>query len=174
MMKVFLTVILIAYCVQSNAQNVVSADSRKYNSIPKDTINIRGVVYDYFDKPVSHFFLLAHNILLANDGYPSTVITNSDGKFTMNGVLANDTLTYYWGEREYKLLVRGSRYIELHLPPLNHEIVKDTVRISAKRIVKKEIPTFKVLIREPMGGDVFYTPTRIAPTPGKFVSVLQS
>lgn len=146
-MKILL-VLLLLNCVTSisQAQLFLPTPKPKYRTIKQDTINIRGIVYDSYHHPVRDFRLTSTNKELVYDGYYIYTTTDTAGKFKLDGVLSHDTLKYYWGKRTY-LVNNGSRFLEIHLPPLIEDNfkIKDTVQVIARRKIIKKPRTFKVV-----------------------------
>jgi TonB family protein len=141
-------VLLLLTCVTSisQAQLFLPTPKPKYKTIKQDTINIRGIVYDAYHHPVREFRLTSMNKELVYDGYYIYTTTDTAGKFKLDGALPYDTLKYYWGKRTY-LINNGSRFLEIHLPPLIDDDfkIKDTIQVVAKRKTAKKTKTFKVV-----------------------------
>jgi len=140
--------LVIALCLtfywQASAQ-YISIDTPQYKTIQKDTINIRGLVYDDAGRPVPNLRFYSKNNQLVYSGYPIYSHTDREGRFILNGALFNDTLSFYWN-KPMQLVVNGSRYLEIHLPPLIAErAVADTVKVAAKRTTLRLPATFKVI-----------------------------
>ena len=146
-MKISLVLFLLT-CVTyiSQAQLIMGTPKPKYRTIKQDTINISGIVYDAYHHPVRGLRFTSKNKELVFDGYYIYTTTDTAGKFKLYGALAYDTLKYYWGKRTY-LINNGSRFLEIHLPPLIEDDyrIKDTIQMVAKRKTVKKPTTFKVV-----------------------------
>jgi TonB family protein len=177
MRNCFVILFLIGLACKSKAQYVAVNDTPKYKIVHQDTINVTGIVYDYLNKPVKYLRFTSRNKEIKYSGYFIYTQTDNDGKFILNGALPNDTLTYYWDKQKCQLLVRGSRFVTLRLPPITQITLNDTVKVSAKRAVKKLPPTFKV-ITNPQVFDYYGItggmPLYMRPAPGEFVAQVQS
>ncbi len=139
-----LSAAFIAVCHYCNAQ-YISVDTPKYKIVRKDTINIRGIVLDAFDKPVFGVQVHSKNTEMVFYGLPIYTITDKEGKFQLKGALVKDTLDIWW-QKTVNIINNGSRYIEIHLPMVEQNNDKTTGNVSAKRqIEKRDLPVFKVL-----------------------------
>jgi len=145
MKTIYLIFLLVIAANTSRAQFIAANPKPIYKTVKQDTINIRGIVYDAYDHPVRGLRFTSKNKELVFDGYYIYTATDTAGRFMINGALHQDTLSYYWGKRTY-LVNNGSRYLEIHLPPLPEDYkVKDTVRVIAKRKTPKQLTKFKVV-----------------------------
>lgn len=144
MKKLLLSAITLFISHWCSAQ-YISVDTPKYKIVRKDTINIRGIVLDAFDKPVYGLQVHSKNAEIEFYGLPIYTITDKEGKFELKGALVKDTLSIWW-PKNLNIINNGSRYIEIHLPPVEQNDPKTTGNVIAKRQVKKaDLPTFKVL-----------------------------
>jgi TonB family protein len=133
-----LIIILITAFNICKAQNIL--DTGRYRTIRKDTINIKGVVYDSFDQPVK-----SKEVYTRMSGlYPVVTSTGDDGRFDLKGASPKDTLIVDLGGYEIKTPNNGSRYLEIYSPPLTPlNTISSTV--TAVRKFKKNPPAvFKV------------------------------
>jgi TonB family protein len=140
-MKISLIIILISTCNIIKAQNTF-ANPANYRIIRKDTINIRGVIYDSFNQLVKRQLIYTR----LNGLYPVSDITDDNGNFKLNGASPKDTLIIDLGGGDFIIPNNGSRYLEIHLPPM-HTIESNVAygNITAARKFKKNPPTvFKI------------------------------
>lgn len=139
-----LNISLIAGALSANAQTN-SIDTPKYKFVQRDTINLRGIVYDADGLPVPNLRINSKNNESRFAGY--YIFTNTDkyGRFRLDGALFNDTLSFYW-DKKSTIIIHGSRYLVINLPPLaKDQTVGGQIQITAPRKVKKRIPTQKVI-----------------------------
>lgn len=177
-MKKIFALILLSFITYTGRSQVIFSNKKPiYKVVKQDTINIRGIVYDAYDHPVRGLRLTSRNKELVFDGYYIYTTTDTAGKFYLKGSLFNDTLKYYWDKQTY-LINKGSRFLEIHLPPLIEDNrVKDTVKVTAKRKTSKLISTFKVVTNADVfdwygvGGEV---PMRIHPEEKGFKNYIRS
>ena len=148
MRAAILSVLLIGLAYSSNAQYIARNKNPIYKTVQKDTINIRGIVLDEFNKPMDYMQVCSKNKEIVFYGFPIYVFTNKEGQFELKGALFKDTLTIdQFGDRNMDVINTGSRYIEIHLPPQKKKPLKaSTIDIIAKRKTPKEIPSFEVLM----------------------------
>jgi TonB family protein len=144
-MKSILLTFVFSFTLLNCCAQFIAVDKPTYKKVTRDTINIRGIVYDVFGNPVPSLRFTSKNDEIVFDGYRIYTSTDKDGKFEIKGALFNDTLDYYWNTR-MKFAVNGSRFFEIHLPLLIVEKnTVDTISISAKRTIRKKTPVFKVI-----------------------------
>lgn len=117
----------------------------------KDTINIRGYIYDYTGKPVSKLLITSKQWDLQYNRYRISSVTDSTGYFELKGAKPNDTLTtdsrlIYDG---INYMNKGSRFMIIYLPPLKHTTdaasAPPVITISHKRIRVKKAIVFKIM-----------------------------
>jgi hypothetical protein len=180
MRGIALGILLIVTAYSSYAQYIARNKNPIYKTFQKDTINIRGIVLDEFNKPMDYMQVCSKNKEIVFYGLPIYVFTNRDGQFELKGALFRDTLTIdQFGDRKMNVINTGSRYIEIHLPPQKEKPLKaSTIDIIAKRKTPKGIPSFEVLMNANIS-DYFGLPTSPAPAyfPGgyeKLVGFVQS
>ena len=146
-MKGFFAFILFsAFAIVCNAQ-YISINKPKYRIVHRDTINIKGVIYDYLGRPVTGAQILSKNNELTFDGFYVYTSTDLEGKFVLNGALVTDTLEIHFN-KVISVINKGSRYLEIHLPPVTEDVAPPllSTEVTAKRMVKKKATsTFKVI-----------------------------
>lgn len=148
MKYIVLSILFVLVTGISHAQNIT--DGIKYKIVRKDTINIRGIVYDALNRPVPYVLIESKNKEFLYYGYPILTRSDSQGRFELKGALVVDTLRV-WAPQNLNIINNGSRYLEIHLPVENKKIlpIKPTAEITAKRInEKKPTPAFKVITNE--------------------------
>ena len=147
-MKIILLTLTFIGCVCAvNAQVFVRPNKPEYKLISKDTINVRGIVYDYVGKPVPAVQIRSTNKEIYYLGYATYATTDTGGRFLLKGALPHDTLSVY-GVTDTVILNNGSRYIQITLPKPPRAQGPDTVSVTAKRQFKRPVATFKVLTNE--------------------------
>jgi len=115
--------------------------------IKADTINIRGVVYDYEGKPVKNIDLLARQY---NYRLYATK-TDSNGYFEVKGADPNGGIRLL-DARYYNayFMFKGSRYMVIYLPQaLVITILRDSIIVKAIRKHPKVIPSLKEELQGP-------------------------
>ncbi|GAB2703893.1 hypothetical protein GCM10027037_32250 [Mucilaginibacter koreensis] len=128
------------------AQYIPAQPKPTYENITQDTINITGEAYDALGNPVADLLLISRNRHFVYKGYHPYGESNKQGKFVIKGALPHDTLDIYWDKKVIHCINSGSRYIQIHLPPIEQpEAQKTLATITAKRNRKKEIPKFKII-----------------------------
>lgn len=128
-----------------NAQVFLGEPKPKFETIVQDTINIRGIIFDLENNPVTNIQLRSR-ASSSYQGLYTYTSTNLKGEFTLNGALANDTLTCTRKEKNFSIAVNGSRYLEIHLPYSGFaEEPKPAGNITARRTHKKVLATQKIV-----------------------------
>ncbi len=133
--QVLFVFIVFAFCHNTKAQ-----DTSQYYILKKDTINIRGVVYNDLGKP-------AQEVLLFSRGkaYPRPVKTDNQGRFEIKGASVKDTISVSYYTENLTIINNGSRYLEISLPSNRRNFTYNSWEISAKRkYPKKPIPNIKL------------------------------
>lgn len=150
--KLLIAAVLFTFTSSLCKAQYISAYTPVYKTVSKDTINIKGRLFDAFGTPVRGFQIMSRNKEYVYDGYYNYALTDSAGNFTLNGALSNDTLSIGWDNQTVKVNANGSRYIEIRLPPRTADTAyKIPIDISAKRINKKKrTPVFKVITNAPI------------------------
>lgn len=116
--------------------------------IYRDTINLRGYVYDSLGKPIKYFYLESSQRNINFSGFHISALTDTNGFFKINGAKLNDTITVeHHSSYEFvpPIYNRGSRYMVIYLTPKIHDINggRPTEIIAARKYAKKT-PAFKV------------------------------
>jgi TonB family protein len=119
--------------------------------IYRDTINLRGYIYDNIGKPVKYMVIESKQQYVGSNAH-ITVLTDTNGFFKLDGIKYNDTLklgNIVIYEPIPLIYNRGSRYMTIYLTPkINNINPKTTVQISAKRKYPKKIPSFIVKYKD--------------------------
>lgn len=140
-MKLLLFSILLLFSLKLSAQK-----SKPDTVIKRDTINLRGYVYNQTGKPVKYIRLLSTQKWMDAPSWNISAITDTAGYFQLNGIKFNDTLTF---EKNvlYNLVPvynKGSRYMVIYLAyaaPIDIT-ANDPITVSAIRKHKKTMPSF--------------------------------
>jgi TonB family protein len=146
-MKVFLCFALMLLSVRVFAQDETTV-------IRKDTINLRGIIYQSDGRPAKNIQIMSRQFDLQYDSYPITTTTDTSGCFVLKGAKPNDTLTVLDGGYHNILFTnRGSRFMVIYLPVQMAEINSSIpIEISAARKYPKVQPTFHVMKSELFDG----------------------
>jgi TonB family protein len=144
-MKIFVSsILLLTISSVCNAQFIVG-HKPEYKIVKQDTINIRGIVLDLLNNPVTDLQIISRNKHYGYEGLKPYTHTDQQGRFELHGALVNDTLDCF-RQKKMSVINNGSRYLEIHLPILITETSrKPAIEVTAKRTIKKTIPTFKVI-----------------------------
>jgi TonB family protein len=117
-----------------------------YETVSQDTINITGEVYDALGHPVADLLLISKNQHFIYKGYHPYGKSDKRGAFMIKGAYPQDTLSIYWNDKVIPYKNSGSRYFQIHLPPVEQsEAQKASAIITAKRIREKKIPKFNII-----------------------------
>lgn len=151
MRKTFIGLLLL--CLTAN----LLAQKSPAKTIKRDTINLRGYVYNDKGKPVRFLFMeSAQNEFIYNE-FKASARTDTNGYFEIKGAKLNDTIkigdTNLYGSPVY--YNKDSRYMVIYLPAANVLDVNSTdpIQVIQKRKYPKVIPEFKLEVRE--SGDFF-------------------
>ncbi|WP_183578961.1 energy transducer TonB [Mucilaginibacter sp. X5P1] len=126
----------------------IFAQQKPQRIISKDTINLRGTIYNAAGKPAGDILIESRQLDLQYNKYPIRAITDSTGHFEMKGVKPQDTLTIedfnYFPKLKY--MNEGSRYMAIYLPVENvYKINSDIpIIIEAKRQYLRAASVFKI------------------------------
>jgi TonB family protein len=139
--------LLVTYNTNLFAQSVVVQATR-------DTINLRGFVYDHNGKPIKGIVIKSSQSPIGFDRTKISTATDTNGCFALKGVKFNDTLTFQKSEFynvSNPIYNKGSRYMIIYLSNLNKgDINSDQpIEISATRRHNKVTPTLRVQIDNP-------------------------
>jgi TonB family protein len=140
-------ILLILFCL--SATYLFAQKHKPDTVIKRDTINIRGYVYDSMGKPVQYIGLESTQPWMEAPSWHLGTTTDGNGYFQINGIKFNDTLTFDNNILYSPIPVynKGSRYIIIYLassPPVNLT-EKAPITITAARRHKKIIPSFDVI-----------------------------
>jgi TonB family protein len=112
-----------------------------------DTINIRGVVYDQYDKPVKNMEIGFYPIGFHPKEYKTSTNTDSNGYFELKGVPPDIGLRILNSKYPGSYFpIRSSRYMVIYLPlPVTRPTTyaSDSLIIKARRISPRIKPSFK-------------------------------
>ncbi|AYL93805.1 TonB family protein [Mucilaginibacter celer] len=129
--------------------NLLAQKSKPDTVIKRDTINLRGYVYDQLGKPVKNIVVQSANPWMENPSLHVGTRTDSTGYFVLQGAKFNDTLTFDESVL-YKIVPvynKGSRYMIIYLaslPPIDIT-AQNPIAITAIRKRKKVTPMFNVI-----------------------------
>jgi TonB family protein len=115
--------------------------------IHKDTINLRGFIYEANGKPSIGRIVHSKQRDLKYNYFQIWTQTDSSGFFIMKGAKSVDTLTIDVFKTSMTFYNNGSRFIIIYLPspttnPLNSQ---NPIRIQSPRLRRKNLPAFKVI-----------------------------
>ncbi len=123
------------------------AKSKDTVIITRDTINLRGFVYNNEGKPAASFFIQSRQLDLKYNQYFIIARTETNGYFELKGARPNDTLRIMDSRYNYvPFQNKGSRFIIIYLPqPKIAEINSlNPIEVKAQRRYPKILPTFHV------------------------------
>jgi len=143
-MRLFLCALMLLASFKLLAQK-----SKPDTVIKRDTINIRGYIYDRMGKPIKHIGLESTNPWMEAPSWHVGAITDSSGYFELKGAKFNDTLTFEKSVLYNTVPVynKGSRYMIIYLaslPPIDITD-KKPIAITAVRKRRKVTPSFDVV-----------------------------
>jgi TonB family protein len=115
--------------------------------IHKDTINLRGFIYNADGKPAKDKFIQSKQSDLNYNRFPIYAQTDSNGYFMLKGAKPNDTLTIREITGPLFFYNTGSRFMIIYLPAekTNDLNSQSPVMIEAKRKYPKLTPGFKII-----------------------------
>ena len=121
---------------------------QKTKIIYRDTINLRGYVYDEQGKPVEHLAIFSSQRSLEL-GWLLFALTDTSGYFEFHGVKFNDTLTvekFSIYNDAAPIYNKGSRYIMIYLSHKVYDIdPQKPIQITSVRKYHKKTPSFEVV-----------------------------
>ncbi|WP_158557101.1 energy transducer TonB [Mucilaginibacter conchicola] len=139
--------ILVFVCCIVFACSAYAQDAGKL--IKSDTINLRGIVYDHANKPVSGLSIGFAPGNFHPPGFPISTSTDKNGNFELKGAAVNDKLIIIDGRYAYRAFEnKGSRFMVIYLPSRKVIAISDTIRITADRQTAKSTSLFKVAGKE--------------------------
>jgi len=140
-MRLFLFSILLLFSLKLSAQK-----SKPDTVIKRDTINLRGYVYDQTGKPIKYIRLQSTQKWMDTPLWNIGAMTDTTGYFQLNGIKFSDTLTF---EKNvlYNLVPvynKGSRYMVIYLASATPvDITADApIKVNATRKHKRITPSF--------------------------------
>jgi len=115
--------------------------------IHKDTINLRGFIYNADGKPAIYKIIESKQLNLRYADSPIGAQTDSNGYFDLKGAKPNDTLTIRELSGPLYFYNSGSRFIVIYLPAvmINELNAKNPIEINTKRAYRKHIPSFTIV-----------------------------
>jgi len=142
-MRTFLCTVLLLTSFKLLAQK-----SKPDTVIKRDTINLRGYVYDRMGKPVRYIHLESTNPWMEAPTWHVGALTDSTGYFELNGAKFNDTITFEKNVlyNPAPIYNKGSRYMVIYLAssPPRDITAQNPIAITALRKHQKVTPSFKV------------------------------
>jgi len=117
-------------------------------TITRDTINLRGVILKSDGKPASNISIVSKQIETSFNKFRVFATTDTDGQFSLNGIMPNDTLTIVSINYDNPIYYnKGGRLMVIILPSEKVEDInsKNPVEITAKRITPKTTPTIDIV-----------------------------
>ncbi|WCT11614.1 energy transducer TonB [Mucilaginibacter jinjuensis] len=144
-MKTILVFVLLLFILSACHAQFIPPYKPKYKIVKQDTINIRGIVLDILNNPVTELQIRSKNKHYFYEGLNPYTYTDKQGRFELRGALINDTLDCF-RLKKMSVINNGSRYLEIHLPLLTTDTSrKPSAEVTAKRVKKRTIPTFNVI-----------------------------
>jgi len=146
--------------------------------IKRDTINLRGYIYDEFGKPVKHLHIQSTQLDVQYNQFKVNCWTDTSGYFELKGAKFNDTLTFtpHAIYNTPPIYNKNSRYMVVYLSSKVVDLNSSTpIAIIHKRLYPKITPSFKVTAYE---GNIDYfdvhTPPRFRAGIEKFEEYIKS
>jgi len=137
---------------------VSSFASRKTDTVIKrDTINLRGYIYDEYGNPIKFVHIQSTQMDVQYNHYKVNCWTDTSGYFELKGAKFNDTLTItehaIYNTRP--IYNRNSRYMVVYLSTKVADLNSSTpIAITHKRLYPKITSSFKIKAYD-SGGDYF-------------------
>ena len=126
--------------------------------IIKDTINLRGYVFDNLGKPVRYIYIESTQLDPEYNYFKAHSYTDTSGFFNIKGSVFNDTLRFTQGHVLYytpEFYNKDSRYVIIYLSTKVIDInSSNPVKIEARRKLPKILPKLNIIPFEG-GGDFF-------------------
>lgn len=127
---------------------LLAQTSKPDTIIKRDTINLRGYIYDRMGKPIKYIGLQSTNTWMEAPSWHLGTMTDTTGYFELKGAKFNDTLTFEESVLYNAVPVynKGSRYMIIYLaslPPIDIT-AQNPIAITAIRKRKKVTPIFNV------------------------------
>jgi len=124
------------------------------SKIYRDTLNLSGVVLHSNGKPAKNVFI-SRPFYECYPNYKITTITDSLGKFHLNGLRIKDTLEIQATNFSQQIINNGSRTLRIILPAESKVVINQPVKIQAAELSKKKA-THIVQNNEDCGGEYLY------------------
>lgn len=126
--------------------------------IRRDTINLRGYIFDEQGKPMKYLYLESTQLDPEYNQFKAHSYTDTSGFFEIKGAIFNDTLRFRWGHATYytpDFYNKDSRYLVIYLAPKVIDInSSNPVEITHLRKYPKIIPSLNIKSFDG-GGDYF-------------------
>ncbi|MBB6129687.1 energy transducer TonB [Mucilaginibacter lappiensis] len=135
---------LITFCLQAQE----NGHEQKAVLIYKDTINLRGYIYDNAGKPIRYFVINSTQLDLQYNSFKIRTYTDTTGYFELKGAKFNDTLTTNYQARydAMSFYNKDSMYMIIYMPPAKEVDInaQQPLMITEKRKFFKSRSVFKV------------------------------
>jgi len=131
----FTFIALMTCCLFSFAQ--------KSKTVYIDTINLRGIIIDSYDKPVPNISLLVTQKDLTYQLNYLSATTDANGLFEVKGAKPNDTITITDPIYRSRYPNNGSRFVVIRLPHKTGALTP--IEIKAQRQYPKLTPKFTII-----------------------------
>lgn len=114
--------------------------------VRNDTVNLKGVIYDYYGKPVNNIPVGFASGSFHPPGFPIVTLTDKGGNFELKGANVNDKLRIIDGRYINSIFEnKGSRFVVIYLPtPQTLNSINNIIQINAVRKHPKIVPAFKI------------------------------
>ena len=149
-LKYFLLFLFLS-ATQSSVAQIFDTNTSTENAV--DTINVSGVVMDNNGYPAKNVFI-SRPFYQCYPKYKIITITDSLGKFHLNGLRFKDTLQLQATNFSQQIINNGSRTLHIILPPITQIVTHSTVKIEAAEVSKKE--SSDLPNKDNCGEDYFY------------------
>src|SRR6185437_3211542 len=131
---------------------------QKTKIIYRDTINLRGYVYNEQGKPIKYLYIESTQLDPEYNQFRAGAVTDTNGFFEIKGAKFYDTLKFGEGHATYytpDFYNRDSRYVVIYLSPRVVDINStDPVVVTHSRRYPKITPALNIKPYEP--GDYFH------------------
>ncbi|WDF56365.1 TonB family protein [Mucilaginibacter sp. KACC 22063] len=111
--------------------------------VKRDTINIRGYIYDADGKP-ARVYLLSKSYSLSIEGKHIDALSDSTGFFHMEGLNPVDTISILTFQYVPPIILNGSRYVQVTLPQFRPKTL-NPINVEAARTKTRELQTFNII-----------------------------
>jgi len=162
---------LIFYWLAILCSTLASAQEKPH-IIRRDTIHLRGYIYNEQGKPIRNLYLESTQPDPEYNQFKASSYTDTTGFFEIKGAKLNDTLRFRRGHATYytpDFYNRDSRYVVIYLAPKVIDInSSNPVEISHIRQYTKIIPTLNIKTFE--GNIDYFEVHKAAEYPGGIIS----